>query len=477
MAEAFGAVGLITLLEEVGRRQQALPPLINQWTRQERFQNPLRRETIRKLLKEYDKSLRQLGSLNPSINSLLQEFERKRLSAIKSYAVPGLVKDVPVLAFPDTGSSLNTISESFATVHGLSITRTKERSFRLPNGQQSRTIGIVEANFRFQGEQDQHTCVFHVLPQCPEDVILGKGFLNATNTLSTHAKRIQERVRPCLISGSRVFFLADSEDESHDGPIQELIPCTVNGQDALSLPDTGSDLMLLSRDFAHAHGFYVYTELRRLVQLADGSSAWTDGMVLDAELGFDIPPTVEMQEPCLEYDLVDYIFRAEDLARALTRLKRSTEKRQQLTLLYDLHVMENLPFDVILSSQFVFDHKVFSTFRDLFITDQEHSQKQRSAVERSKSAIYRVKIREDSLRAKLRSIFGRPARQVRQEPTYGRDIWEQTIEDEEVKRNRNEREIQKLPQALRKEELKREKQRQAHWDAGHTPSQRQESQS
>lgn len=130
-----------------------------------------------------------------------------KVPAIKTYEVPCLVNDVPVKAIPDTGSSIDAMSEGFAKRHGLCIIRTKGRRFRLPNGQESRTIGHVDVSFRFQGEEQRHERVFHVLSRSSEDVIIGEKFLQATGTLTVQMRRIHERARPCVNSGSRIRLL------------------------------------------------------------------------------------------------------------------------------------------------------------------------------------------------------------------------------------------------------------------------------
>lgn len=48
---------------------------------------------------------------------------------------------------------------------------------------------------------------------------------------------------------------------------------------------------------------------------------------------------------------------------------RDTTKRA--TFICDLHVIENLPCDIILSNEFIFQNQVFYRFKDLFYA--EHS--------------------------------------------------------------------------------------------------------
>lgn len=273
---------------------------------------------------------------------------------------------------PDTGSALDVVSEDFAKANGLSINSTKARQFRLPNGAYSRTIGHIKAEFRFDGEDTRYERIFHVVSGLPEDVIIGREFLEKTQTMTLHGHRIREYVRPCVLSGARVFLLHDTLADT-DPAQRTVLPCTINGQPAEALPDTGSDLMLISGDFARRHNFEIYTDLRTLVQLADGSTTWTDGMVLDAELGFDIGDESVLAASATEYDLIEYLSRAHDLAGVVNGSLANhgngkSQDTSRLTLVYDLHVMEDLPYDMVLSNQFVFENRVFQRLQGQFVS-------------------------------------------------------------------------------------------------------------
>ncbi|KAI1662747.1 hypothetical protein F4813DRAFT_341740, partial [Daldinia decipiens] len=77
---------------------------------------------------------------------------------------------------------------------------------------------------------------------------------------------------------------------------KDRLRCTINSYEASAFLDTGSDLMIVSGDFARRSGFIVHREekYRRKIELIDGSTIRTDGMVLDAELQFDALPKSEL---------------------------------------------------------------------------------------------------------------------------------------------------------------------------------------
>ncbi|KAK6951385.1 hypothetical protein Daesc_007920 [Daldinia eschscholtzii] len=143
------------------------------------------------------------------------------------YEVPGFLNDISINALPDSGSAVDALSENFARQHGLAIRFANTRSIRLPGGH--------------------------------------------TN-------------RPCIQNGSRLFLLNESPNDR--------LRCTINGCHASAFPDTASELMVVSGDFARRNAFVMHREekYRRQVELIDGSTIRTDGMVLNAKLQFDALP-------------------------------------------------------------------------------------------------------------------------------------------------------------------------------------------
>jgi hypothetical protein len=59
-----------------------------------------------------------------------------------------------------------------------------------------------------------------------------------------------KRFRPCVEKGGRFFLLDESP--------KDRIRCAVNGSNASAFPDTGSDLMLVSGDFARRNNLKVH---------------------------------------------------------------------------------------------------------------------------------------------------------------------------------------------------------------------------
>ncbi|KAK3306113.1 uncharacterized protein B0T15DRAFT_575316 [Chaetomium strumarium] len=267
------------------------------------------------------------------------------------FEAPGSLNGIPVRALPDSGSSINAISEEFARRHGFDI---------IPGGvpidllgkRKAEIIGRVTADFQFRGERQVFRREFYVLRESLCKVVLGGAFLRETGTTGLSSGRIVERVRPLLRSGNRFCLLHESPQDHH-------IRCSVNGSAASAFPDTGSDLMLVSGNFARRNGFKIHSEdrYRRELVPIDGSSIWTDGMVLNARLELDIPPS---SRPSMEYDA--YL----DLVAGMSYADRATGGLDRTTFICDLHLVEDLPCDIILSGEFVFQHHVLDRFKSPF---------------------------------------------------------------------------------------------------------------
>ncbi|KAJ3479226.1 hypothetical protein NLG97_g8371 [Lecanicillium saksenae] len=278
-----------------------------------------------------------------------------QLFGIRSPEVHGTINGIPVAALPDSGSSVNIVSAAFARRNHFEIDESEPLAIPLLGGCVAKSIGRIFVDFRFKGERRKYLEEFHVLQRSSHDVILGKSFLEYTETLTKYSDRILYDVRSCIRRGNRLFLM--------DQAPRERIRCSVNGSTASALPDTGSDLMLISGDFARRNGFEISRgeQFRTDVELINGSIIRTDGTVLDAELHFDILPS------CHELGWDQYHAYIFELSSKTAQNGKSYEPGT--TFICDLHVVENLPCDIVLSSDFVLQNNVFSRFQSLFYTE------------------------------------------------------------------------------------------------------------
>ncbi|OAA54184.1 Peptidase aspartic [Cordyceps fumosorosea ARSEF 2679] len=375
-----------------------------------------------------------------------------RVCGIRTPEIRGTLGRIPVRALPDWGSAVNAVSEAFARRHNLEIdTTTSVCSIPLMGGNVAHSIGRVTGCFKFKGRgSSSHRCEFHVLRKSLHDVILGRAFLDETETLTLYSHRIVQVVRPCLRRGKRLFLL------DNETPKAARIRCAVNGASASAFPDTGSDLMLVSGDFARRNGFKVHRgkKYRSRVELIDGSTILTDGMVLDAKLQFDVPPLPSLHE-------VDYDAYGSFLSGLSHLTGRGRRASSMMTFICDLHVVEDLPCDIILSHDFIFRNQVFSRFNSLFHSGRDETrQKDAASVDR---CLMFVRSKSSKL-SWFRRRRPRPPSETLDLPLRSSPSWDDLWELEVAQRNRMQLWIASLSEPQKSVEERNEAQRRALWD-------------
>lgn len=192
----------------------------------------------------------------------------------REYRIPGFLdSEHPVDAMGDTGANRNTMHESFVRKRGYNIDREATSIVRVVQGR-VKTIGVVRVLFRFQGETTSYLLTFHVLPKCPQDVILGSTFLRLTKTLSSavnFARRVFDRIVPRTSRHYKMLYLGGC------GP---TFTGTIGGRPQEALADTGSKILIMNEEFARSRGFPIVDaeEFRIKLRFADGSTAHTSGI-------------------------------------------------------------------------------------------------------------------------------------------------------------------------------------------------------
>jgi hypothetical protein len=238
--------------------------------------------------------------------------------------IQGFCNNTAVMFFPDTQSAHDIMSHDYAKRNHFKIDSSTAGKLRTAAGALVKTLGTVTRPVRFANESETYTRKFHVLPKCVHNIILGSPFLRMTQTFTDITKfrqRVVKKLRG-LSSSHRVCFTASS---------QEVLAGWANGQSVLTLPDTGSDICLMSLKYAQERGYHVDTDPRHreLLRLVDGSEAETFGRVEGFEWKFDSSDT-QVHSP-------------------------------------EIYVLENLQTDLLLSYGFLDDSEAFSTHQELFI--------------------------------------------------------------------------------------------------------------
>lgn len=224
-------------------------------------------------------------------------------------------------ALADSGASFNVISQELADTLGLTIDQTSVISVCLPNGTKIQTMGKAEGVFNFLGEKESYTLLCIVLEKCIHPLVLGSQFLRITQTLTKYTHRIKNIFSNIL----ELNFLAVLEAE------QYLLDGYLNGQAADIVPDTGSDIMVMSLLCAQRLGLQVHDgpQHRTKIQFIDGSEAYTIGMVQGVKWRF---------QRYLDWG-------------------RHTLRRDG----YEFHIIQHLPVDAIVNNDFIHKVRVFET--------------------------------------------------------------------------------------------------------------------
>ena len=201
-----------------------------------------------------------------------------------------------------------------------------QRPMKLPNGNVITSVGTVTLPFSFDGEQESYDRVFTILPRSVHDVILGNKFLSATKTLTDFHRRIKKKPVSCDKVVRRLNLLGS--------PMARVLS-SVNGVCVSAYPDTGSDVMVISKQFAKHLGLEIFTgqSNRTWLEFVDGSCAQTYGMVFDVQWHFGLPYEQMMPFEC------------------------------------DFHVLEDLSCPIILSADTLFGSSAFSVYRNYFYDD------------------------------------------------------------------------------------------------------------
>lgn len=253
---------------------------------------------------------RHAGSHNAQLGYFLQG---------TTYETDVVVNGVKTEASADTGASFNVISKSLADSLNLVPEPGSERYINIPSGKSIFSPGRVKTTFTFAGEKKDHDISCIILEHAKHALVLGSKFLRLTRTLESHMHRLKKVVSNSTRLGFNLF-----------GDEQEVLAGYLNGFSCMAVPDSGSDIMALSRSHAQACGFRIRRGKRhkQLVQLIDGSTMYTDGIVENMEWQF-----------------------------------RSNEK----PIRCNFHVIDNLPVDVILSGAMIDEYNIFTEYDDLII--------------------------------------------------------------------------------------------------------------
>lgn len=236
-----------------------------------------------------------------------------------------------VMACPDSGSDDNIMSRKLADQFGLQIMDIEHPApskFVLANGRTVSAVGQVHLKCAFRKAVPDNVlmnCVFYVFQTLAVPMIVGIEFLHATETLTKYRDRLVEELVPSM-SALRVCSVGRSKRD---------VVCRVGNYVGCATADTGSELDLVSPEFAASRAFHV-EESRVEVEFADGSTGYTMGMIKTA---FSIGRVSHVE---------GFIPRSEEIP-------------------LDLFILDNLNADILVGTDTIQDLQAFSGHGDCFI--------------------------------------------------------------------------------------------------------------
>lgn len=234
--------------------------------------------------------------------------------------ISGSLQGNDISAFPDTGANANFISERYARRHGFPIDGNAKSHVTVGSGARVGIIGTTTLPFHFAKETKTHLLIFNVLRKSLHDVILGSPFLRMTETLTRFTARIGRKVRDSVSDNFYRLCLLGSN---------MYVRGLVNGMTVSAVPDTGAEVSVMSASFARENGFLIDSEEWHRVPFgfADGSTAEALGVIREATWNYG---------------------------------------RDNEAHLTDFYVLEDLPVDVVLGNDFLWQTNAFVEHEDDF---------------------------------------------------------------------------------------------------------------
>ena len=231
---------------------------------------------------------------------------------------------------PDTGSLENALSADEARRLGLKITG-RGRQFLMGNGSTTISRGIVRLKCAFAlGERCLTRQSFHVIDNLVVPVIIGKKFLDISETMTSN----QHRLEAVWISAKKAFRVM------HLNRPRQLVRCYVNGKLVHANPDSGSEVDLMSPFYARENMLKIEAleEGEDWVQFADGSTAKLLG------------------KTHVDLDLYDGHYKSATGYRGRSRT---------------FYLLDGLRTDILLGEEVLYDMDVFTEHEDSFVDSDD----------------------------------------------------------------------------------------------------------
>ena len=296
----------------------------------------------------------------------------------------GILQDLPLtiagkqfMIIPDTGSAVNAKDyETLRTLHSDEVIVMEDdvdhpESFRLGDSSMTAAIGQIELPCWFSDKADQQqSVIFMVFDRLADGVqaILGAPFLNI-NQIYTHLFHLSIPRRRLDIAIPRILRLNCSRLQMNIHLESEV---------AIAFPDTGSELDLISMEYARKRNFKVMELGKRdetRAQLANGRVIDLTGKVI-ITVAMPEAESITKHGNLIKDDLNSYAGEAATDGAVLLKVTTSLHddppdaseaKTGQLSSKRTFYVFRELDCDVLLSQSLLHSMDAFRSHRDAFI--------------------------------------------------------------------------------------------------------------
>ncbi|KAK4176146.1 hypothetical protein QBC36DRAFT_13430 [Triangularia setosa] len=175
--------------------------------------------------------------------------------------------------YPGYGVTQNIMSPKAASKLGLDIYPNTE-TFTLADGSTIESKGIVSTKYSFPGEESPEQPIeFDIIDNLVVDILVGRSFLEGTETLTKHTERISVVPRRPITPLPRILHISMSS---------VFFRCYLNHLEVYANADTGAEMNLMSEEFVKKHRLASAPpdDNHQSVFLANGSTVGILGMVL-----------------------------------------------------------------------------------------------------------------------------------------------------------------------------------------------------
>lgn len=177
-----------------------------------------------------------------------------------------------VMASPDFGSDENAISLELTLKLGLDMEQVEDKSFRMANGKVFWCCGRTVSACGFGTESHLGPkglmCTFYVFRTLASPLVMCMSFLERTQTLTVFRSRLVN-LAISTFAVPRVLAI---------GNPHKRLTCSIDGEVLHAIPDSGSEVDLMSENYAQRRGLAIIPKCSRIM-FADGSIGKTCGIV------------------------------------------------------------------------------------------------------------------------------------------------------------------------------------------------------